>query len=415
MCYPTSAVKLMRSPKSDSGRSRSWRFSFNNFYFATGDAKKYSGLEIEFMLYTGASCLIIFYRIFWEISQFQHPIVVHRSNKLTKTYSGQVVPMIGYATTEFSYDPFGDYSFPLTVLITEMKTQNLLGLDFCQNQASEIYFDVTGIELTQPPKTFCYGSLHQNKTFPYLSRILTVRLPYTMHVDTKSTRCWKYSPGDPKSLFPPGSPFQPNREAMSTGRISVNLICTQLEPTLPILIENNKNHQITLPKGRIGFSSLNVIDKEEPKYQIRNPDELANAIVTTGRKYNDCFLLHWTVPAQSKDDCPQIFHGTKDSKLKQPHSIGHCISVNAKRSRRFADLLSQRILGLRDAWRWTKLLTVLTEIVSDWKKLISSGPKSQSTTLFFESLHFNPPTKNRKSVNQYFQWKILDVRAESQL
>ena len=54
----------MRSPRSDSNRSRSSRLSFNIFYFATGDAQKESGLEIEFMLDTGASCSIINYRTF---------------------------------------------------------------------------------------------------------------------------------------------------------------------------------------------------------------------------------------------------------------------------------------------------------------------------------------------------------------
>ena len=202
----------MRSPKSDSNRSRSSRLSFNLFYFATGDAQKDSGLEIEFMLDTGASCSIINYRTFWEISHFQHPIMVHRSNKITKTYSGQVVPMIGYATIEFSYDPNGEYSFTLTVWITEMRTQNLLGMEFCQNQASGINFDLPGIELRQPPKTFCYGSLHQNKTFPFVSRVLTIRLPYTIHVDAKSARCWKYSSENPKSLFPPNQLFNPTGE-----------------------------------------------------------------------------------------------------------------------------------------------------------------------------------------------------------
>ena len=79
----------MRSPMSDGNRSRSSRLSFSVFYFATGDAQKDSGLEIDFMLDAGASCSIINYRTFWEISQFHHPIVVHRSNKLTKTYSGK--------------------------------------------------------------------------------------------------------------------------------------------------------------------------------------------------------------------------------------------------------------------------------------------------------------------------------------
>ena len=208
--------------------------------------------------------------------------------------------MIGYATMEFSYDPNGEYPFPLTVWFTEMKTQNLRWMDFCQDQAAGIHFDLPGIELRHPPITFCYGSLHQNKTFPYVSRIVTVRLPYNVHVDAKCARCWKYSPGDPKSLFPPGSTFQSNREAVSTGLVFVNNICTQPEPTLPILIQKNKNHQITLLKRRIEFSSLDVADKEEPQYQIRNPYDLTNAIITTDDKCNDCFLLHSTIPAQSQ-------------------------------------------------------------------------------------------------------------------
>ena len=167
----------MRSPKSDSSRSRSSRLSFNIFCFAIGDAQKDSGLEIEFMLDTRASCSITNYRTFWEILQFQHPIMVHRINQMTKTYSSQVVPMICDATIEFSYDPNGEYSFPLTVWITEMRTQNLLGMDFCQNQASGIHFDLPGIEPRQPSKTLYYGSFHQKKTFANVSRVLTVRLP----------------------------------------------------------------------------------------------------------------------------------------------------------------------------------------------------------------------------------------------
>ena len=159
----------MRSPKSDSSTSRISRLSFKVFSFATGEAQKDSGLEIELVLDTGASCSIINYWTFWEISQFQHPIMVHRSNKLSKTFSGQVVPMIGYANIDLNCDSNGKLSFPLTVWITEMRTQNLLGMDFCQNQASGIHFDLPGFELWQPPNTFCYGSLHQDKTFPYVS------------------------------------------------------------------------------------------------------------------------------------------------------------------------------------------------------------------------------------------------------
>ena len=308
------------------------------------------------MLDTGASCSIINYRTFWEICQLQHPITLQKSTKLTKTYSGQTVPMVGYASITFCYDPDGHFVFPLTVWVTEMKTQNLLGMDFCQKQVSGIHFDLPGIELKNPPNSLCYGCFHQNKVYPHLSQILTIRLPYTMYIDAKSARCWKYSSEDPQIHFPPGSTFQPNRQAVSTGLFFVNTLCTRSEKNLPILMENNKNHQITLPRGRIGFSSLDVMDREEPKYQIRSPYDLTNAIIATDERYNDCFLLHSTIPAQSGDEFLQIVYGNDNSIIQQPNSIGHCISADAKMSKGFADFLSHKIPGLLSTCKKAKLL-----------------------------------------------------------
>ena len=120
-------------------------------------------------------------------------------------------------------------------------------------------------------------------------------------------------------------------------------------------MENNKNHQITLPKAQIGFSSLDVVDRDEPKYQLQSPYELTKAIISTDERCNDCFLLHSTVPAQSSDGFLQIISGTEDSILQQPNSIGHCISADARMSKGFADFLSRRIAGLRSTCRKAKL------------------------------------------------------------
>ena len=54
-------VKPLSSPISNTKKSRNSRFSRNFSYFATGDTQKDSGLEIEFMFDTGASCSIINY------------------------------------------------------------------------------------------------------------------------------------------------------------------------------------------------------------------------------------------------------------------------------------------------------------------------------------------------------------------
>ena len=262
--------------------------------------------------------------------------------------------MIGYAIIAFSYDPAGQCIFPLTVCITEMRTQNLLEMDFCQKQVSGIHFDLPGIEIKNPPKSIGYGSLHQNKSYPHLSQILTIRTSYRMSFDAKSARCWKHSPTDTHIHFPLGSIFQPNQTAVATGLSFINTLCTRSGRNLPIQIENNKNHQITLSKGRIGFPSLDVVDQDEPKYQLRSPYELTNAIISTDERYNDCFLLLSIVPSQSCDDFLQIMYGTEGSIIQQPISIGHCKSADARKNKSFADLLSHRISGLRSTCRKAK-------------------------------------------------------------
>ena len=295
-------VKLLRSPNSNTDKSRNSRLSLNIFYFATGDTRKDSGLEIEFTLDTGASYSIINCRTFWEIYQLQQPSSIQKSTKLTKTYSGQTVAMIGCATITFSHGPDGQFIFSLTKWIPEMKTQNLIGIDICQKQVFGIHFDLSGIEKKNHPKSICYGSFHQNKSYPHLSQFLTIRTPYTICIDAKSARCWKYSRIDTHMHFPLGSTFQPNRNAVATSLSFVNTLWTRSERNFLILMDNNENHQITLPKGQIGFSSLDVVDRDEPKYQIRSAYDFTNAFIATDEWYNGCFLLHSTVPAQNSND-----------------------------------------------------------------------------------------------------------------
>ena len=306
------------------------------------------------MLDTGASCSIINYRT-EPFCQLQHPITIQKTTKVTKTYSRQTVLLFSCATMTFNYDQDGQFIFPRTVWITELRTQKLFGMDFCRKQVSGIHFDLPGTEKKNPLKTICSCSFHQNKSHPQLSQISTIRNPYTFCIDAKIALCWKYSLTDTHIHFPPGSTFQFNRNVVATGLSFINTLCTRSERSVPILMEKNENHQITLLKGRIGFSSFEVVDRDEPKYQIRSPYELTNATISTDERYNDCFLLHSTDPAQSSDDFLQIIHGTEDSILQQPNSIRHCISADSRMNKRFANFLSHRISGLRSTCRRAKL------------------------------------------------------------
>ena len=192
MNYRKMPFILLRHRRSTTNQSNISRLSFNFFYFATGDTQKDRGLEIEFMLDTGASSSIINYRSFWEKCQTQHLITVKRRTTQTRTYFGQVVPMNGFGTLTFSYDLDGLYSFLLTVWITEMKFQNLLGMEFRQKHVTGIHLNLPGIEVEGPPNTVLYGSLHQNKSYPFIAQILTIRTPHAMHIEAKSEICWKF-------------------------------------------------------------------------------------------------------------------------------------------------------------------------------------------------------------------------------
>ena len=111
-----------------------------------------------------------------------------------------------------------------------------------------------------------------------------------------------------------------------------------------------------MPIGGIGFSSLDISDKDEPRCQIRDPYELTNAILSTNERYNDCFLLHSTFPSQLPDEFLQTVYGNENSILQQPNSIGHFISADARMSKGFVQFLSERVPRLRRTCRRADLL-----------------------------------------------------------
>ena len=147
-----------------------------------------------------------------------------------------------------------------------MSTQNLRGMDFCRQNVYGVQLDLPGTwdwDIKNPPKSFCHGSFHHNKPYPHLSQTLTTRTPYTMCIDAMSS--WKFLPTNTHIYFPLDSTFQPNWKAVTTGLTFMNTLCTRSERNLPILMENDKNHQITITKGRIGFSFLKWLIKMDPK------------------------------------------------------------------------------------------------------------------------------------------------------
>ena len=140
----------------------------NAFSFPIGDSQKDSGLEIEFMLDTGAACSIINYRTFLEIAQFRQPITVVRSTQKTKPYAGDIVHMIGHTILSFSFDSDREHQFEFLLWITETRTSNLFGIEFCRQYVSKLHIEIPAIELKNTANAICYGNMRSTKPYPFV-------------------------------------------------------------------------------------------------------------------------------------------------------------------------------------------------------------------------------------------------------
>ena len=160
----------------------------NAFYFPTGDSQKDSGLEIELLLDIGAACLIINNRTFLENAQFRQPITVVRSEQKTKTYTGDIVPMIGHTTLSISFDSDGEHQFGLRIWIAETETSNLQRIDFCRQYVSKLHFEIPATELKSTADATCHSNMCSSKPYPFVSKIHTIRTPHQIHNHAKTSR-----------------------------------------------------------------------------------------------------------------------------------------------------------------------------------------------------------------------------------
>ena len=73
----------------------------------------------------------------------------------------------------------------------------------------------------------------------------------------------------------------------------INTICTKKEKHIPLLIENHKNHQITLNKGIIGFTICDITNNAQ-KYSIRDCNEFTYSVINRSEELDSCFMLNTT-------------------------------------------------------------------------------------------------------------------------
>ena len=112
-----------------------------------------------------------------------------------------------------------------------------------------------------------------------------IRILHQIHIDAKTSRVYKYRPEGEQIGFAPGTTFIPHQKVANSGLDFVNFLCTQSEQYLPILMEKNRNHQTILDKGKLGYSALDILDFERPKYQIKDCFKMVDCILSENDQY----------------------------------------------------------------------------------------------------------------------------------
>ena len=182
-----------------------------------------------------------------------------------------------------------------------------------------------------------------------MSLIKTIRIPHQIHIDAKTSRVYIYRPEDGQTNFAPGTIFIPHQKVANSGLDFVNILCAQSEEYLPILMEINKNHQITLEKGTLGYSALDILDFEQPKNQKKDCVKFVDCKLSGNDQYNECFLLHSTLPHEPDfRDGIRIINGNNVTTFENRTANAPSISADAMVSKGFAETITNHINGLQE-------------------------------------------------------------------
>ena len=120
-------------------------------------------------------------------------MTIYRSKIKAKTYYGSGIRMFGHTCIQSCFDTDGKYPSNHKVWITEEKTANLLGVDFCHLFLKAHYFDIPAVELKSKEGVISYGLMNKDKEYPNVSNFVSNNLKEPLFNPARSTYLYKHS------------------------------------------------------------------------------------------------------------------------------------------------------------------------------------------------------------------------------
>ena len=117
------------------------------------------------MVDPGSTCSIINYPTYQELEKLGKKMTIYRFKIKAKTYNASDIRMFGHTSIQSCFHTDGEYPSNHKVWITEEKTANLLGVDFCHLFLKALYFDIPAVEL-KSKGVISYGLMNNDKEYP---------------------------------------------------------------------------------------------------------------------------------------------------------------------------------------------------------------------------------------------------------
>ena len=114
-------------------------------------------------------------------------MTVYRSKIKAKTYNGSDLRMFGHKSFQSCFDTDGKYPSNHKVWITEEKTANVLGVDFCHLFSKALHFDIPAVDLQSKEGVNSYGLMKNDQEYPNVSKIVSINLKEPLFIPARST------------------------------------------------------------------------------------------------------------------------------------------------------------------------------------------------------------------------------------
>ena len=233
----------------------------------------------------------------------------------------------------------------LSNLVFKEQRQKIIRIDFCHLFLKALHFDIPALELKTERNLICYGSLNNEKDYPYVTKMTALNIAQPIFLQQKSTQLHKQEHPS-QSLFPPGTYFMPHINVAKTDLVFVNTLCPQPEEILPIFMEIQKNHPIQIIRGIIGYAISDITDRPKQRYNIRNSVEFTSTILSESEDYNSCFIVNTVVNNLQEgqqiqsNSCIKYVDFRIQSIFDSKMSIAHTISSDAEMRKGFANTIA---------------------------------------------------------------------------